>query len=50
MPTAYSYVRFSTPEQIKCDSIRRQVELSQNYAEAHGLTLDDSLQLTDLGV
>lgn len=50
MPTAYSYVRFSTPEQIKGDSIRRQVELSQNYAEAHGLTLDDSLQLTDLGV
>ena len=50
MPTAYSYVRFSTPEQIKGDSIRRQVELSQKYAEAHGLTLDDSLQLTDLGV
>ena len=50
MPTAYSYVRFSSPEQIKGDSIRRQVELSQNYAEAHGLTLDDSLQLTDLGV
>ena len=50
MPTAYSYVRFSTPEQIKGDSIRRQVELSQNYAEAHGLTLDDSLQLTDFGV
>ena len=50
MPTAYSYVRFSTPEQIKGDSIRRQVELSQNYAEANGLTLDDSLQLTDLGV
>ena len=50
MSTAYSYVRFSTPEQIKGDSIRRQVELSQNYAEAHCLTLDDSLQLTDLGV
>lgn len=50
MPTAYSYVRFSTPEQIKGDSIRRQVELSQKYAEANNLTLDDSLQLTDLGV
>jgi DNA invertase Pin-like site-specific DNA recombinase len=50
MPTAYSYVRFSTPEQIKGDSIRRQVDLSQKYAEANGLTLDDSLQLTDLGV
>ena len=50
MPTAYSYVRFSTPEQIKGDSIRRQVELSQKYAESNGLTLDDSFQLTDLGV
>ncbi|HEY8159895.1 MAG TPA: recombinase family protein [Methylobacter sp.] len=50
MPTAYSYVRFSTPEQIKGDSIRRQVELSSNYAEDHNLTLDDSLQLNDLGV
>jgi DNA invertase Pin-like site-specific DNA recombinase len=50
MPKAYSYVRFSTPEQIKGDSIRRQVELSLKYAEDHNLTLDDSLQLTDLGV
>lgn len=50
MPTAYSYVRFSTPDQVKGDSIRRQVELSQNYAAANGLTLDESLQLTDLGV
>lgn len=50
MPTAYSYVRFSTPEQIKGDSYRRQIELSNQYAEAHGLVLDDSLQLADLGV
>ena len=50
MPKAYSYVRFSTPEQIKGDSIRRQVEMSLKYAEDHNLTLDDSLQLTDLGV
>ncbi|MGZ8161398.1 MAG: recombinase family protein [Methylobacter sp.] len=50
MPTAYSYVRFSTPEQIKGDSIRRQVELSSRYAEENNLTLDDSLQLNDLGV
>jgi DNA invertase Pin-like site-specific DNA recombinase len=50
MPTAYSYVRFSSPEQLKGDSIRRQVELSQKYADLHNLTLDDSLQLTDLGV
>lgn len=50
MPTAYSYVRFSTPEQIKGDSARRQLELSQKYADSNGLTLDDSLQLKDLGV
>jgi DNA invertase Pin-like site-specific DNA recombinase len=50
MTKAYSYVRFSTPEQIKGDSIRRQIELSQQYAEANDLVLDDSLQLTDLGV
>jgi DNA invertase Pin-like site-specific DNA recombinase len=50
MPTAYSYVRFSTPEQIKGDSIRRQVEMSSRYAEENNLTLDDSLQLNDLGV
>jgi DNA invertase Pin-like site-specific DNA recombinase len=50
MPTAYSYVRFSTPEQIKGDSIRRQVEMSARYAQENNLTLDDSLQLNDLGV
>lgn len=50
MPTAYSYVRFSTPEQIKGDSYRRQIELSSQYAQAHGLVLDDSLKLADLGV
>jgi DNA invertase Pin-like site-specific DNA recombinase len=50
MPTAYSYVRFSNLEQRKGDSARRQVELSQKYAADHNLTLDDSLQLTDLGV
>lgn len=50
MPTAYSYIRFSTPEQKKGDSLRRQVELSERYAAEHGLTLDTSLHLHDLGV
>ncbi|MFL9908295.1 recombinase family protein [Paraburkholderia sp. RL17-337-BIB-A] len=49
-PKAYSYIRFSTPEQQKGDSSRRQTELSQKYAEAHGLTLDESLTYRDLGV
>jgi DNA invertase Pin-like site-specific DNA recombinase len=46
---AYSYVRFSTPEQRQGDSLRRQTELSAQYAEKHGLILDDSLQFQDLG-
>jgi DNA invertase Pin-like site-specific DNA recombinase len=49
-PKAYSYIRFSTPEQQKGDSNRRQTELSQKYAEAHGLTLDENLTYRDLGV
>ena len=49
-PTAYSYIRFSTPEQIKGDSLRRQVELSEVYAEKHGLNLDKSLTIKDLGI
>lgn len=49
-PTAYSYIRFSTPEQTKGDSLRRQVELSETYAEKHGLNLDLSLTIRDLGV
>ena len=47
---AYSYLRFSTPEQRKGDSLRRQLEASQRYAEANGLELDDTLSLQDLGV
>jgi len=47
---AYSYLRFSTPDQMKGDSFRRQTELSQKYAEENGLDLDDTLTLHDLGV
>jgi DNA invertase Pin-like site-specific DNA recombinase len=47
---AYSYLRFSTPEQIKGDSKRRQLELAQQYANRHGLELDDELTFHDLGV
>ncbi len=51
MPTkAYSYIRFSTPEQAKGHSIRRQEELSAAYAEEHGLELDNSLKMTDKGI
>jgi len=50
LPVAYSYIRFSTSEQKKGDSLRRQTELSERYAAAHGLTLDNSVHLHDLGL
>lgn len=50
MPTAYSYIRFSTPDQIKGDSLRRQLDASRRYAAEHGLTLDENLTVRDLGV
>lgn len=47
---AYSYLRFSTPEQSKGDSSRRQTELAQNYAKTHDLELDQTLTFHDEGV
>lgn len=49
-PRAYSYLRFSTPEQLKGDSLRRQTQLADEYARKHGLVLDTELNLRDLGV
>lgn len=49
-PKAYSYLRFSTPEQMKGDSFRRQTEAATAYAEKHGLDLDSKLSFHDLGV
>jgi DNA invertase Pin-like site-specific DNA recombinase len=48
MTTAYSYIRFSTPAQLKGDSLRRQLRKSERYAAEHGLTLDSSLRDTGL--
>ncbi|MEH6690625.1 MAG: recombinase family protein [Pseudorhizobium pelagicum] len=49
MTKAYSYLRFSTPEQSRGDSFRRQSAAARDYAELHGLELvDDSFE--DLGV
>lgn len=48
-PLAYSYVRFSTPEQAKGDSLRRQTEAAADYCKRHTLTLDTSTTLHDLG-
>ena len=50
MPKAYSYLRFSTPEQQQGDSFRRQTQLAADYARQHSLELDTSLTFQDLGV
>lgn len=50
MPKAYSYLRFSTPEQSKGDSYRRQTELAIEACKRFGLELDNSLTFQDLGV
>ncbi len=49
-PKAYSYLRFSTPDQMKGDSFRRQTDAAEVYAERHGLELDNKLTFRDLGV
>lgn len=47
---AYSYLRFSTPEQAFGDSRRRQLALAEDYARRHNLLLDKGLNFRDLGV
>jgi DNA invertase Pin-like site-specific DNA recombinase len=49
-PRAYSYIRFSTPEQERGDSFRRQSEKAAQYALKHGLDLVDDGQFFDRGV
>ena len=50
MTKAYSYLRFSTPEQMRGDSFRRQSDLAVRYAASHELELDDKVTFHDLGV
>jgi len=47
MSNAYSFIRFSSPEQAKGDSLRRQLEASERFAAEHSLNLDTSFR--DLG-
>jgi DNA invertase Pin-like site-specific DNA recombinase len=49
-PVAYSYVRFSHPDQAKGDSLRRQTEKRDEWLRRNGVTLDTSLTLRDEGV
>jgi DNA invertase Pin-like site-specific DNA recombinase len=50
MARAYSYVRFSSAEQRRGDSLRRQLKAAQDYCALHRLDLDTELTLHDLGV
>ena len=47
---AYSYVRFSTPEQALGDSQRRQAEAALAWAVQNGMALDDTLNIADPGI
>src|SRR5688572_9209430 len=38
-----SYLRFSRPEQLQGDSLRRQLEASERWAAARGLRIDQTL-------
>ena len=48
MKKVYSYIRFSTPEQAKGDSLRRQLDNARKWCAERGLILDETLR--DLGV
>jgi DNA invertase Pin-like site-specific DNA recombinase len=49
-PKAYSYLRFSTPEQAAGTSFERQISLAKKYADEHGLDLVDRQSFYDLGI
>jgi DNA invertase Pin-like site-specific DNA recombinase len=50
-PLAFSYIRFSHPDQARGDSLRRQTDgRVEQFCQRHRLTLDTTLSLRDLGV
>lgn len=50
MGKAFSYLRFSTPQQLAGDSLRRQTQLANDYAAKNDLELDQKLTFKDLGL
>src|SRR5260370_31604257 len=48
--TCYSYMRFSSPEQAKGDSLRRQTAARDAFLQQTGLILDDKLRFVDEGI
>ena len=50
MANAYTYIRFSTPDQQRGDSLRRQAEAVGRFVSENNLTLTKSAAFQDLGV
>jgi DNA invertase Pin-like site-specific DNA recombinase len=48
-PRVYSYIRWSTPEQSKGDSLRRQTDAARRWAGARGYEMDEAT-FSDAGV
>ncbi len=48
-PVAFSYIRFSHPDQAKGDSLRRQTQAAADWASRSNVPLETSLTLHDLG-
>lgn len=48
-PVAYSYIRFSHPDQAKGDSLRRQMDAAAAWCERHKVKLDTATTFRDLG-
>src|SRR5690349_17987778 len=47
---AYSYLRFSRPEQAQGNSVRRQIELRDAFIKRMGWELDSEISFADEGV
>lgn len=53
MRKAYSYIRMSTDKQLKGDSLRRQLEMSEEYAKLNNLEIINSVNgipFKDIGI
>jgi hypothetical protein len=49
MPTAYSYLRFSSAEQARGDCVRRQTDKTAEWCRRNKVTLDSTLSLATKG-
>ena len=50
MPVAYSYLRFSSPQQAAGDSVRRQTAAAAAWCERNKVVMDTTLNMKDAGV